>query len=225
MIQEHFVKSDGYLFDLFGPGWWNISSGAVGKALKYSASDRGRRSGGCAIFGQGGLISGNGLRHPGGRWCGVLCSGGLLLSIYFPTRGQKQSMENYRLGFSKFVEELMHAIDNFMLSHKPSWVVCGTDLNAHFAGTGLPPRQNDDFCAEEIRRFMVRYNLVSMALELTPDRSTFLNSRGYTSCLDSFLVSRELYASGGVTMYEVVDFIEHGSDHSPLYIRIKVNPE
>ena len=51
-----------------------------------------------------------------------------------------------------------------------------------------------------------------------------MNSRGGSSCLDTFLVSRGLYDSGAVTMYEVVDFLEHGSDHSPVYVRLKVYP-
>ena len=37
LIQEHFKKSGTPLFDLFGPSWWNLSSGAVG-------GGRGRRS-------------------------------------------------------------------------------------------------------------------------------------------------------------------------------------
>ena len=48
LIQEHFKKAGTPLFDLFGHSWWNLSSGAIGGA-------RGRRSGGCAIFGQPGL--------------------------------------------------------------------------------------------------------------------------------------------------------------------------
>ena len=73
----------------------------------------------------------------------------------------------------------MGIVDNFISLHNPLWIVCGTDLNAHFAGTGLPPRSNDDFSAKEIRRFMGRYCLVSLALELCPDRFTYLNSRGH----------------------------------------------
>ena len=42
--------------------------------------------------------------------------------------------------------------------------------------------------------------------------------------MDTFLVSAELYRSGAVTLYEVMDFIEHGSDHSPVYLRLKVYP-
>ena len=49
LIQEHFIKGGVPLYDLFGPAWWNISSGAVGES-------RGRRSGGCAVFGQPGLV-------------------------------------------------------------------------------------------------------------------------------------------------------------------------
>ena len=225
LIQEHFKKDGGNLFDIFGAGWWNLSSGAVGDSRGSFGNSRGRRSGGCAIFGQPGLVSRKGFGHSGGRLCGALSSGGLLLSIYFPTKGNKQSGVNYRDMFSKFVNELMGIIDNFISLHNPLWIVCGTDLNAHFAGTSRPPRSNDDFPAKEIRRFMERFSLVSLALELCPDRSTYLNSRGNMSCLDSFLVSQDLYHCGRVTMYEVVDFMEHGSDHSPVYIRIKVYPE
>ena len=71
---------------------------------------------------------------------------------------------------------------------------------------------------------MKDFDLISMAEEVCPDRFTYLNSRGAVSCLDSFLVSRHLYQGGGVTMYEVVDFIEHGSDHCPVYICLKVDP-
>ena len=145
LIQEHFKKDGGNLFDIFGVGWWNLSSGAVGDSRGPSGNSRGRRSGGCAIFGQPGLVGRKGLRHSGGRLCGILSSGGLLLSIYFPTKGKKQYGENYRDMFSRFVNELMAIVDNFLSLHNPLWIVCGTDLNAHFAGTGLPPRSNNDF--------------------------------------------------------------------------------
>ena len=85
LIQEHFKKGGTELFDLFGPAWWNLSSGAVG-------GSRGRRSGGCAIFGQSSLVTNKGFQHEGGRICGLFVSGGLLLSIYFPTRRPKQTM-------------------------------------------------------------------------------------------------------------------------------------
>ena len=42
--------------------------------------------------------------------------------------------------------------------------------------------------------------------------------------MDTFLISRQLYLSGGVTLFEVLDFIEHGSDHSPIYLRVRVFP-
>ena len=42
--------------------------------------------------------------------------------------------------------------------------------------------------------------------------------------MDTFLVSVGLYKSGAVTLYEVLDFVEHGSDHSPVYLRLKVQP-
>ena len=42
--------------------------------------------------------------------------------------------------------------------------------------------------------------------------------------MDTFLISRRLYLSGGGTLFEVLDFIEHGSDHSPIYLRVRVFP-
>ena len=111
-----------------------------------------------------------------------------------------------------------------MCDYHISWIACGADLNAHFAGSGIPPRRSDDHAASCIRKFMKRFNLISMAEEICPDRFTYMNSRGAASCLDSFLVSRHLYQDGGITMYEVIDFIEHGSDHCPVYIRLKVQP-
>ena len=217
LIQEHFKKDGAELFDLFGPAWWNLSSGAVGES-------RGRRSGGCAIFGQPSLATDQGFQQRGGRICGLFVSGGLLLSIYFPTKRPKQTMHNYREMFSAFVDELSCVIDERIANHHVSWMACEADLNAHFAGCGLPPRRKDDYAARELRKFMSRFNLVSLALEICPDRFTSLNSRGGMSCLDTFLVSRDLYESGHVTRYEVLDFLEHGSDHSPVYIRLKVYP-
>ena len=89
LIQEHFKKTGAPLFDLFGPSWWNVSSGAVGESM-------GRRSGGCAIFGQPSLQTCQGLQHKSGRICGLFTSGGLLLSIYFPTKRPKQLIDQYR---------------------------------------------------------------------------------------------------------------------------------
>ena len=43
--------------------------------------------------------------------------------------------------------------------------------------------------------------------------------------MDTFLISRQLYLSGGVTLFEVLDFIEHGSDHCPIYLRVKLFPK
>ena len=86
LIQEHFKKEGTPLYNLFGPAWWNLSSGAIGES-------RGRRSGGCAIFCQPSLVTDHGFQQKGGRICGLFSSGGLILSIYFPTKGQKQSMK------------------------------------------------------------------------------------------------------------------------------------
>ena len=58
-----------------------------------------------------------------------------------------------------------------------------------------------------------------------PDHITFVNSRGVMSCVDIFLISRRLYLRGGVTLFEVLDFIEHGSDHCPIYLRVKLFPK
>ena len=71
---------------------------------------------------------------------------------------------------------------------------------------------------------MKKFRLISLTEKMCPDRLTFLNSRGGISCLDSFLVSDWLLDSGCVVQYEVLDFLEHGSDHSPVYVRLKVFP-
>ena len=217
LIQEHFKDENSPLFNLFGSGWRNFSSGAVG-------NDCGRKSGGCAIFVQPCVSSGVGFQYPGGRICALYISGGILLNVYFPTKEQRQSTAKYREMFHAFILELWNIVKKAVCKSPVSWIVCGADLNAHFAGSGIPPRRSDDYAASCIRKFMKRFNLISMAEEVCPDRFTYINSRGATSCLDSFLVSRHLYQGGKVTMYEVVDFIEHGSDHCPVYIRLKVHP-
>ena len=51
-----------------------------------------------------------------------------------------------------------------------------------------------------------------------------MNSRGNRSCLDTFLLSGWLLESGRVSMYEVLDWIETGSDHCPVYLRVRVYP-
>ena len=217
LIQEHFKKVGSPIFNLFGAAWWNLSSGAVGGAT-------GRRSGGCAIFGQPCLEVGHGFQVEGGRVCGILVSGGLLLSLYFPTKKPKQPIAQYGEIYSTFVDDLIKTVGRLISGYKISWIACGADLNAHFAGSGLPPRRKDDFPAIQVRRFMSRFNLTSLAMKICPGRFTCLNSRGGVSCLDTFLVSDELYKSGAVTLYEVLDFVEHGSDHSPVYLRLKVYP-
>ena len=85
LSQEHFRPADAPLFDLFGPDWWKISSGAIGKS-------RGRKSGGCAIYGNPCLCAKRGFRHLSGRLCGVFISGGLITNIYFPTRENRQKL-------------------------------------------------------------------------------------------------------------------------------------
>ena len=68
------------------------------------------------------------------------------------------------------------------------------------------------------------FGLVSLAEEIFPAKATRINSRGPKSCLDTFLVSRWLLEGGRVSMYEVVDWIETGSDHCPIYLRVRVYP-
>ena len=218
LIQEHFRKDDSPLFDLFGADWWNISSGAIGKV-------RGRKSGGCAIYGNPCLSFEWGFRHQSGRLCGFFTSGGLITNIYFPTRENHQQLVAYREMFSSFIDEAVNVINKVSANKNVSWIICGTDTNAHFAGSGWPPRRNDDYAALCIRRFMKTFDLISLSEEVCPTTFTFLNSRGGMSCVDSFLISRQLYLSGAVTLFEVVDFVEHGSDHSPIYLRVKVLPE
>lgn len=202
---------------MFGPAWWNISSGAVGES-------RVRRSGGCAVFSQPGLVRDRRFQHQSARICGLFTSGCLLLSVYFPTKRPKQRADQYRDVFSTFVDELIGLVENLNSKDAVSWIICGADLNAHFEGSGLPPRRNDDFAAGQVRRFMKRFSLISLALKMCPDRFTCLNSSGGASCLDTFLVSMELYSSGRVTLYEVLDFVEHGSDHCPVYLRVRIYP-
>ena len=186
---------------------------------------KGRRSGGCAIFGQPCLVAGQGFHHQSGRICGLFTSGGFILSVYFPTKQPKQKTEQYKFMFSTFVDDLISVVGDSISGREVSWIVCGADLNAHFAGCGLPPRRKDDFAAGEVRRFMKEFSLVSLASEMSPDRFTYMNSRGGASCVDTFLISVGLYDSGCVTLYEVLDFVEHGSDHSPVYLRLRIHPK
>ena len=104
MIQEHFRKDGVPIYNLFGPAWWNISSGAVGES-------RGRRSGGCAIFGQPVFQRGQGFQHTSGRICGLFTSGGLLLSVYFPTKSPKQLVDQYKEVYGTFVDDLICVVD------------------------------------------------------------------------------------------------------------------
>ena len=103
LIQEHFKKADIAMFNLFGLAWWRVSSGAVGLS-------KGRRSGGCAIFGQPALVTDHVFQHRGGRICGLFTSGGLILNVYFPTKGPRQLMKDYREMFNAFMEELMAVV-------------------------------------------------------------------------------------------------------------------
>ena len=217
LIQEHFRKDKSPLFDLFGPDWWNISSGAIGNC-------RERKSGGCAIYGNPCLSSEWGFRHQSGRLCGFFTSGGLIVNIYFPTRENRQLLGAYREMFSSFVDEVSKVLWRLNNNQQVSWMICGADLNAHFAGSGMPPRRKDDYAASCLRCFMKKFDLISLPEEMSSSTFTFFNSRGGMSCVDSFLISRHLYQNGAVKLFEIVDFIEHGSDHSPIYLRVKVFP-
>ena len=220
LIQETLKKNGSSLFDMFGPDWWNISSWAV--------SNLGRGSGGCTIFGQPSLFSKDSFMKKVGRICGSFIGDGLVLDVYFPTKAGGKSMASYRKEFSFFVDELISVVsvsNAGQCDGKVSWIICGNDTNSQFAGTGLPPRKKDDWADVEIRRFMKRFDLASLTEELCPSKHTRINSRGHQSCLDTFLVSKKLLNSGAVTMYEVVDWIETGSDHCPIYLRAKVYPD
>ena len=120
LIQEHFRKDDSPLFDVFGPDWWNISSGAVGGTT-------GRNSGGCAIYGQPCLYSKGGFNHQSGRLCGFFTSGGLIINIYFPTRDGRLPIDVYRESFSSFVNEISDVIENAIVNQQISWMMCGAD--------------------------------------------------------------------------------------------------
>ena len=221
LIQETLKKKGSSLFDLFGADWWSVSSWAVG--------GQGRGSGGCTIFGQPSLASKACFKKAGGRICGSFVAKGLILDIYFPTKAAGQSMAAYRAAFANMVDELIAVVisstrwggNNQLIS----WIICGTDTNAHFAGCGYPPRKKDDWAACEIRRFMEKFGLISQAEEKCHARTTRMNSRGNKSCLDTFLVSKWLLESGRVSMYEVLDWFETGSDHCPIYLRVRVYPK
>ena len=218
LIQETLKKNGSSLFDLFGSDWWNISSWAVG--------GYGRGSGGCSIFGQPSLVSLKSCMIKGGRICGSFIGDGLVLNIYFPTKSGGKSMDAYRSEFSSFVDELISEVSTLVGGvSEVSWLICGTDTNAHFIGSGSPPRMSDDWAALEVRRFMKKFSLASLTEKFCPSLPTRINSRGHKSCLDTFLVSNELLLSGAVTMFEVVDWIETGSDHCPLYLRVRVFPQ
>ena len=68
--------------------------------------------------------------------------------------------------FSAFVLELSNIVEKAMCGYPISWIVCGADLNANFAGSGIPPRRSDDHAESRIRKFMKRFNLMSMAEEV-----------------------------------------------------------
>ena len=130
------------------------------------------------IYGNPCLCTNRGFRHSSGRLCGVFISGGLIINIYFPTRENRQKLEAYRETFAAFVNEVQEVLEKFTSNTNVSWIICGADINAHFAGSGLPPRRNDDYAATCIRSFMKSFDLVSLAEKVCPTTFTFLNSRG-----------------------------------------------
>ena len=177
------------------------------------------------LLGQPCLSSKGGFQQPGGRICGLFISSGLVLNIYFPSRSCGQTITDCRNYFISFIDELINFTEEKIRSGAVSWLACGTDTNAHFKWANYPPRKTDDFAARQVRKFMRKFGLISLSEKICPDRFTFLNSRGGSSSLDSFLVSVWLWESGCVVLYEVLDFLEHGSDHSPVYVKLKVFPK
>ena len=171
------------------------------------------------------LFSDGGFQHPGERICGILTADGLVLNVYFPTLDRGKSREQYKEKISTFVDNLISVVEENIFKHPVSWIACGTDTNAHFKDSGNPRRKNDDFAAKHVGRFMRRFKLVSLAEICCPDKVTYISSRGSISCLDIFLESGWLYYNDCVTKYEVLDFLEHGSDHCPVYVCIKVYPK
>ena len=169
------------------------------------------------------LVSKKSCTTKGGQTCCSFVGYGLVLNIYFPTKSGGKSMDVNRNEFSSFVDQLISEVSSLVDGvNEVSWLICGTDTNAHFIGSGSPPRMKDDWAALEVRRFMNRFGLSSVAEKICPSKPTRINSRGHKSCLDTFLVSNELLLSGAVTMFEVVDWIETGSDHCPIYLRVRV---
>ena len=156
LIQEHFQVGNTGSVNFLNKDWCHITSDAVGGGF-------GLKSGGSAVLVQPCLVSDGGFTHPGGRICGMFTDEGLILSLYFPTRLPGQSGEEYMKTFTLFVDQLILVVEGKIVQHPVGWIVCGTDTNAHFKGTGLPPRRCDDFAAKEVRRFMNNFNLVSLS--------------------------------------------------------------
>lgn len=127
LVEEHFKGGDDDPLYLFGIDWWSFSSGAT-------SDGSGRKSGGCAVLGQPCLSSKGGFQQPGGRICGLFISSGLVLNIYFPSRSIGQTISDYRNYFTSFVDELINFTEEKIRSKAVSWLVCGTDTNAHFNG-------------------------------------------------------------------------------------------
>ena len=100
----------------------------------------------------------------GGRVCCSFVGDGLVLNIYFPTKSGGKSIEVNRKEFSSFVDQLISEVSSLVIGvNEVSWLICGTDANAHFICSGPPPRTKDDWAALEVRRFMKRFILASLA--------------------------------------------------------------
>ena len=85
-----------------------------------------------------------------GRLFGTYVADGLILDIYFTTKAATISINGYRIDFVSFVDEFTTSCTNRgENSQKNSWLICGTDTNAHFAGCGSPTHPKDDWAALE----------------------------------------------------------------------------
>ena len=100
-------------------------------------------------------------------------------------------MDGYRINFASFVDDLIAEVISSSIwgqtNKMISWLICGTDTNAHFAGCGSSPRRRDDWAAVEVRRFIKRFGLVSLAEEMYPAKATRISSGGHISSMSAIL--------------------------------------
>ena len=59
-------------------------------------------------------------------------------------------MDQYRGMFSNFVDDLIDVVVRIINKPSVPWIACGADLNAHFAGCGLPQRKKDEYAASQV---------------------------------------------------------------------------